>query len=282
MFGAGRGLRLSAAVLSTTLAAAASVALAGPAAAAVPGHQIVTVDSADDSQDKAFTAVCPAGKRVIGTAASVVDGGGEVAVDAVVPGATTVTAVAYEDGDGFAGDWQVRVTAVCATAPAGLEIVFEDSGPATGPLMTEIVSCPGTKQPLGSGYEVMGGFGEVRVSDAYAWTASSVIAIAEEDQDGTANQWNLRTWAICANPLTGYDQISVDSANDSVSPKNAPATCPVGKVATGAGFSSRNGLGQVSADTRLAGRTATAYGREDQDGLATNWEVGVTVVCATA
>lgn len=282
MLGRSRGLRLSAAVLCTTLAAAASVALAGPATAAVPGHQLVTVDSAATSGNKSFSAVCPANKRVIGSAASIFDGAGQVVIDAVVPGPTMVTAIAYEDDDGFSGSWYIRVTAVCATAPAGLEYVFADNGPVAGPVQAKSASCPGAKQALGSGFEVMGGFGEVWVTDADA-SATSTMAIANEDEDGSPNTgaWNLRTWVICANPLAGWEVVIVDSPSDSTD-KTVPAACPLGKVALGAGFTTRNAAGEITAGTRLAGRTVTAVAKEDQSGVGGTWEIGATVTCATA
>jgi hypothetical protein len=280
MFAVRRGLRLSAAVLTAALAAGAAVALAGPAAAAVPGYQIVSFDSASNSSNKAATATCPGATRVIGTAASVQSGNGEVVIESVIPGATTVTAVAFEDDDGFAGNWIVRATAVCATAPPGLELVFEDNGQSAGPVGAEVAQCPAGKQSLGSGTEVMGGYGEVWTDVTYP-TGTQGVSITYEDETGTANLWNLRAWVICSNPLPGYQVVTATSANNAVN-KNAAVTCPAGTVVLSAGYALGNGNGQVVGDSRLAGTTVTAFGREDDTGLGTNWEIIAYASCATA
>ena len=275
-----RSLRLSAAVLSTALAAGVSVAVAAPAAAAVPGYQVVSFDSASNSSNKSATATCPAGTQVIGTAASVQTGAGQVVVESVIPGPTTVTAVAFEDDDGFAGSWTVRATAVCATPPPGLELVFEDNGANTGPIGAVGAQCPGAKQSLGAGIEVMGGYGEVWTDVVYP-TGTGGFAITYEDEDGTANQWNLRSWAICADPLPGFEVVTQDSPFDSAN-KNVAVSCPAGKVVLGTGYALDSGDGQVVGDSRLSGTTVTSFGKEDGNGLATDWDITAWASCATA
>src|SRR5690349_21972478 len=76
------------ALLAVGLAAGATAVVAGPAApaaASVPGIQVVTVPSASNSTDKTVTARCPAGKKVIDAGGYIDGGNGKVTMDDVFP-----------------------------------------------------------------------------------------------------------------------------------------------------------------------------------------------------
>jgi hypothetical protein len=93
----------------------AMTVFASPASAAVPGLQIVTAQSASNSvSPKSATATCPANKRVIGAGAEINGGLGDVVIDDLRPGPTTVVATGDEVGSGITGNWQVRAYAICA------------------------------------------------------------------------------------------------------------------------------------------------------------------------
>jgi hypothetical protein len=82
----------------------------------LPGHELVTATSASSSQNKHVTAVCPAGKRVIGTGGQILSGAGEVSIQYMIPdaGLTRVHVRGVEDQDGQSTNWRVRAFAVCA------------------------------------------------------------------------------------------------------------------------------------------------------------------------
>ena len=91
----------------------------------VNGLQIVAAESLfNSSSPKGATATCPAGKVVVGAGYNISGGtsgdpGSEVidvVPDALLPGSTTVTAVATE-GKPSALNWGVQAIATCATAP---------------------------------------------------------------------------------------------------------------------------------------------------------------------
>jgi hypothetical protein len=84
----------------------------------LPGLERVTTTSARTSQNKHATAACDPGKRVIGTGGEIVGGGGEVAIQYMIPDAalTRVHVRGMEDQNGTAGSWSVRAYAVCANA----------------------------------------------------------------------------------------------------------------------------------------------------------------------
>ena len=86
---------------------------------ALPGLQRVAATSASDSAtSKSVTAVCPAGKKVVGTGHEIANGKGQVLLDDVVPSEdlTSVRTEAFEDQDGTPAAWSITAYAVCATA----------------------------------------------------------------------------------------------------------------------------------------------------------------------
>jgi hypothetical protein len=91
----------------------------------VNGLQRVEVESpTNNSSPKQITAPCPAGKVLVGTGFDVFGGKSgssneftHVIMDFVIPGSTSVTVAAYEDG-ALPSDatWRVKAIAICATA----------------------------------------------------------------------------------------------------------------------------------------------------------------------
>jgi hypothetical protein len=82
----------------------------------LPGLQRVAVSSPFNSiSPKSATAICPAGKPVHGGGGAISNGAGEVILDDVHPGTTSVAATGYEDLDGYSGNWSVTAYAICAS-----------------------------------------------------------------------------------------------------------------------------------------------------------------------
>jgi hypothetical protein len=78
--------------------------LANTASASLGSLKRISASSATDSSTvKSVTAYCPYRTRVIGTAARITDGGGQVLLEDIAPNAqlTGVTVTAYEDADGW-------------------------------------------------------------------------------------------------------------------------------------------------------------------------------------
>ena len=108
------------AVLALTVVWA--VTAASSASAAVVGIERVGAASASNSQNKAVTVSCPAGKKVLSAGADVNPGNGDVLIDDVRPNADlqSVTVNALEDETGNATNWSVTAYAVCALPVQGL------------------------------------------------------------------------------------------------------------------------------------------------------------------
>ncbi len=167
----------------------------------LPGLITVTAASASNSTTPKYALVgCPANTQLVGTAASVGGGGGEVVLNRVQPTATSLMVTAYEDGTGTTNSWNVQAHAFCATPPAGLQIVSGSSGTTSiGKGLT--VTCPAGKGVLGGGVFVSQNTGEVGIDDinlgSYAGS-DYVIVAANEDGNGYSGFWRLDGYAICA------------------------------------------------------------------------------------
>jgi len=94
---------------------------------------------------KEAIAECPDGKRVLGTGARIDNSGGQVTLQtARSDGSRGIgRAVAKEDADGYAGNWSVTATTVCADPRSGFTIVYGASV-ATGSenVKSASVDCP--------------------------------------------------------------------------------------------------------------------------------------------
>ena len=167
-----------------------------------PGLEYVSNVSASDSEGKSVITTCPAGKRVIG-AGGEHTGGTQVVLNDVSPnpGLTSVTAKANEDDTGFGGTWTVRAAAVCANTPPGLELVSITTDPDSDFSASVPVNCPSGKNLLGTGARIFRAFGQVGLDDVRPnanLTNNTVTAF--EDQNGTAEDWTITAYGICANP----------------------------------------------------------------------------------
>lgn len=82
----------------------------------VTGYQIVQADSATNSVDKSVTVACPAGKKAIagGSHVSGLHGANTAWSAASFPASETEWRAIGIEGVGYAGNWYVRVFAICA------------------------------------------------------------------------------------------------------------------------------------------------------------------------
>jgi hypothetical protein len=169
----------------------------------LPDEYAVTIATSPlNSSSKTVSATCPHGMVAIGPGAaiSVTVPGTELILDMVRPNADlhSVTAAAFEDDDGFAGDWQLTVRAVCVPRPDGLVLVTAVSTTDSTGLRSVTADCPEGTVVHGSGFDISGAVGEVGLTALDQLTPTSVRARAEEDEDGYASAWSLRGYALCA------------------------------------------------------------------------------------
>lgn len=60
-------------------------------------------------------------------------------------------------------------------------------------------TCPAGKRVHGVGGEIVGGEGQVRLTEMRATTSTTVTVRASEDENGFSDTWKVRAYAVCAN-----------------------------------------------------------------------------------
>jgi hypothetical protein len=183
----------------------------------LPGLAVAANTSASDSAPgKSVTATCPAGKKVVGLGGNVTDGYrvepggpaglfvvGEVLMNGLFPNAalTSVRVNAFEDEDGFTGNWSLTAYAICASPPPGLTLVSNSTVASSSFLKIVTANCPSGKNLLGTGGGLFGGQGQMVIDDLLpAKSLKSASVTAVEDQTGFFADWIASAYAICANP----------------------------------------------------------------------------------
>ena len=268
-----------------------NVVTAGPAAA-IPGLGNVSAGTVVDSAVfKAATATCPAGQVVTGGGARLTLATGEVSITRMAPTAAAngYEAWAYEDFDGFAGNWGLVVTAICANPPAGY-VVVSASSPVGSPATASVTAnCPAGLQVLGTGGTVFPGRGVVLLTaiiPSPVVSPTSVTAAGAEIAGGFGGGWNVQAWAICAAPVAGHVVVVTTSVIDSTSPKTQISNCPAGRPVHGLGFQFGGGTGEILLNAAFpnppapVGTNVPVVASEDQSGFAGNWGVRSFAICA--
>jgi hypothetical protein len=274
-------------------AAAAVLALAGacvvtqltgvPAArAAVPGLQVVSAVSVGDATSpKTVVATCPIGKRVVGTGVYTDSGERRIVLDDLIPTATTVRATGYEDQAGTSAHWWIRAFAVCADPLPGYEIVTATST-STSTSNWTAAACSSGKRTVGSGAAITGGSGQV-VLDASLTTAAGAYAVAYEDGDGTAANWTVTSYVICASAPAGLETVTTTVPADT-NDKSASATCGAGKKPLSLGWDvGTSDPGRVVVDIAMPTATGALVAARASDKAVTgSWSLTTRIICATA
>jgi hypothetical protein len=284
-------LRLMILTFGGLLAAAGlNVATAGPAAA-IPGLGNVTVATVvDSSVFKSAIAPCPAGQRIIGGGARVTLATGEVSITRMAPTASAdgYEAQAYEDFDGFAGNWGLIITAVCAPTPPGYTIVTAASPMASPATASVTATCPAGRQVLGTGGSVFPGRGVVLLTASIPSPAvgpTSVTVTGAEIAGGYGSTWNVQAWAICAAPVAGHTVVVTTGVANSASPKIQISACPAGLSVHGLGFQFGGGVGEIFLNMAFpnpaapVGTSVPVIASEDQSGFAGNWAIRTFAIC---
>jgi hypothetical protein len=248
----------------------------------VPGLQRVVATSPTNSISKGVIAACPAGKRLLGTGASIGGGGGRVVLRELIPNSalTSVSAFAAEDETNPTANWTVSAYAICANAVGGLQRVVAASPTNSTDGKSAVAACAAGKRVTGVGGELRGSGGQVRMDDLIPFPdpAASVQVIGIEDENGTTANWSAIAYAICVNS----SERVVASATGSNPISSVMSFCAGDKAATGVGGDISGGFGEVTMFdlTRAVNRTEV-QAAEDQTGTANTWVLRAYALCST-
>jgi hypothetical protein len=274
-----------------TLALSALTVVSPPPAQAVPGLQLVSASSGHNSlAGKQVQALCPAGLQVVGAAASVQDGQGEVILTGYRPVAGRafhyVEAAAHEDDTGYASNWSITAYALCSPPIPGWELNHVTGATGSGSNGGAIALCGTGKLPLGlGGWVTNAGAGQVILNDVYLTSNDGVGARAVENEGGYEGLWNVTAYAICSPPIPGHQavyQSKPASGWNSVNPKSLVLACPPGTQVHGvgariSGSTQDTTFSDLMPAANLTSVTFTA--REDEDGEPDGWQLQAILVC---
>ncbi len=279
-------------LLAVGLTAAMVGSLAGPVApprepavASLPGIEVVAIPSFLSSTDKMATVECPEGKKVIDAGGSIVTGGGQVAIDDVVPDAgldfVNVTGLETEP---YGKDWRVIAHATCVDPLPGLEwIKAQTASNSITPKRLTVACSPG-KTVLGNGYAITGGdaqaFVHESVPNGRPGVAATQVSLTGVEGELYSGAWDLAGFLICADPLPGQQVLSA-STGVSTGDKTIAVPCPE-QVATGSAAKLHNTTGTVLLEHDYAtDTTAVALGQVNNP-TAGDWSVQAYAFCADA
>lgn len=233
--------RTAALAAMATLAGTALIGRAAPAAADVPGYEVVSHSSSLNSNPaRGTTAECPGNKQLIGMGASVFPTQTEVMLESIVPDLTdeSVEVYAQESATGTTNSWRVQAIAVCAD-PGEVSgrylATAEDtiSGPGLESAAA-FADCDPGDRTLSGGFELSGTFGRVHLTTLLP-TLDTVLAVGQEDQAGTNAIWSVEAISLCADVDDSDIYWDDSSAVSSSSGRTHWTACPPDYRVTGSG-----------------------------------------------
>jgi hypothetical protein len=277
------------ALAATTAAAGLLAFTASPAAASVSGYYQQSATTVSNSVAKTARAECDNGWELMDAGAATTGASGDVVLDDVFADQSLdyATATGMELG-GTATNWSVTSHITCALPSPGQEWVWEESAYDTLPYKSVRAECPGTKTVLGNGYTIRGGGGDVHVyaaePDGGATTAATEVTVSAANAAGTARNWSVNAFLICADPLPGQRVVAVTSASNTGS-KGVLASCGlIGTVlATGSTVAVDGPVGEIVVKDDYVSTEYTGWSyATNATGTATPWTITTYAFCVDA
>ncbi|GAA0931343.1 hypothetical protein [Virgisporangium aurantiacum] len=283
-------------VLAVAVAAglAAGALTAGEAAQGAPMPlSVETAASAFDlSPSKEVLVTCPGDAEVLGGGADVIGGARRVHIvrSQPSPSQTGWLVGAQAIPGGKAGAWQLHAYVVCAyhvNIDLGFigdtRVVSMRSPTDSESAKSVTATCAAGDLVVSAGGRVVTGNGEVVLDDVVLDTATqSVRSRAVEREGGTAADWSVWAFAVCAAPgsLFGYELVEQDSDN-TAGDRTVDVECPGTKRRIGLG-ASMTGAGGHAGYTSLfpADDSVTVESTVDPTGAPGPFTTRAQAVCA--
>jgi hypothetical protein len=142
------------------------------------------------------------------------------------------------------------------------------------------VTCPAGTRVYSAGGRILKGEGTAVLDDLIpdAGLTSVTVKAYETAAD---DEWGMIGYAMCGNGVLNLQRVSIESANNSLSPKTVTPTCPGATKLYGIGAEVNNGVGNVVIDdltplADLSGLTVTAY---ENGAFGGNWSITGYAIC---
>jgi hypothetical protein len=142
---------------------------------------------------------CQGGDRLTGAGGAILGAEGEVVLDRVIPRLELGSALARGvESPPTPADWQVRASHLCSPALPGQELVVK-RGRSDSRNKHATARCPAGKRVVGTGGEIVGNDGQVGITYLRPDPDLRRVHVrGAEFGQGTAGNWAVRAYAICA------------------------------------------------------------------------------------
>ena len=250
---------------------ATGLSAAGGSAAVTPPPTITGVVRVDKTSSggpaiaKTVTVKCPAGKKVINASGKIIGGNAMTLLDEIYPSQdlTKVTVAGKNTDDAIHTVWAVEAIATCADPPSGLKRYFDSSNDDMTSPKLALKICPAGKAMLGTGMDIIGGQGGVRVNsiipevDTTGKIYGVLVNATADATDPPTGPWHVNGFAICADDVYKEQVISADGMMLSKGGELV-VTCPFGTVGTGTGYDQLGPNGEYIIDSIDPGGSTTS------------------------
>ena len=303
----GSTLRVSTGIATVLIALGAqltaSLAPSG-SAAAIASHVYSATSSSNSDSFKGAFAECPAGERVVGGGARIVNGHGRVGLVSMQPSPTWPSSTpdvyyawAQEHPWWFpeyTENWSVVAYAICVPSMPGLTYVR-----ASSTTYAAVASCPSDKVVVGTGASVSYQRGHslqwIRPMGVNGFAAHSVRVEAGYDFEGGSSGFEVGATANSASPPPGYEFLAEGTIAGHTNPREVAAFCPDGKSLLGGGLTKYDPYGKAQVDgvypnmanayfttsAQLGPRAADELARDPESANSYGaWAIAAWVICA--
>jgi hypothetical protein len=174
------------------------------------------------------------------------------------------------------------VAASPAQAVADIDAVSQGSPENSNTFKTVLVSCPTGKKVYGTGATIQGGFGNVVIDDIFPTPDLSGVVVTAYENGAYAGNWRVIARATCGSPAPGLQLATpVSSATNSLTSKDAIATCPGNTRLIGSGAEVTGALGAVFIRAMIPQpeNDRTIVRASEDEAFTGNWSVTAYAIC---
>jgi hypothetical protein len=216
---------------------------------------------------KSVTVQCPGTKKVINASGYVTGGSTKVLLDQATPSADlTEVTVSAKETDPYTANWTVSAVATCADPPSGLTrteqigLVNDSASPKT----TTVGCADSTQIALGTGFDIVGGAGEVGVYSVEpivdAAGRAFNVDVSATEIDAASFNWRVDAYDICADATFPEQVVYADGGTTSDAGAGVTVYCPYSSAAVGTGYAVDDAIGEIIVNSIDPGTGSTTTG----------------------
>lgn len=158
----------------------------------------------------------------------------------------------------LAGGRLTRATVGAAVVLGAVVIPVQDASALTATRVTRLsdntsanksitATCPDDLDLIGTGAQVIGGNGEVLITDIIPSADLRSVTVWGAENGAYPGTWKVQAVAVCSSVASSLSRVAAtsDENGTSVSPRSASVLCPAGEVLLGMGYTLSGANGNV-------------------------------------